>query len=87
MWNWLTLAGYNLVSLGTNLKFYIQPSSGGAFYDVTPLRRVGGTVTPSVPNCFTAAASTLNGGINATVTSLTVASGTNFPIRANQPTY
>ena len=79
MWNWLTLAGYNLVSLGTNLKFYIQPSSGGAFYDVTPLRRIGGTVTPSVPNCFTAAASTLNGGINATVTSLTVASGTNFP--------
>lgn len=79
LWNWLTLAGYNLTSLGTNLKFYIQPSVGGAFYDVTPLRRVGGTVTPAVPNCFTAAASTLSTGINATATSLTVASGTNFP--------
>lgn len=79
LWNWYTLAGYNLLALGTHLKYYIQASSGGAFYDVTPLRRIGGTVTPAVPNCFTAAASTLNGGINATVTSLTVTSGTNFP--------
>jgi len=73
LWNWVTLAGYNLVGLGTNLKFYIQPSSGGAFYDVTPLRTVAGT--PS----FTAAYSTLSSGISATATSLTVASGTNFP--------
>jgi hypothetical protein len=79
LWNWITLAGYNLAGLGTNLKFYIQPSAGGAFYDVTPLRRVGGTVTPAVANCFTAAYSTLSSGINATATSLTLASGTNFP--------
>ena len=79
LWNWVTLAGYNLVGLGTNLKFYIQPSSGGSFYDVTPLRYVGGTLTPAVANCFTAAYSTLSSGINATDTSLTVASGTNFP--------
>ena len=79
LWNWFTLAGYNLLGLGTNLKFYIQQSSGGTFYDVTPLRRIGGTVTPAVPNCFTAAYSTLSSGINATDTSLTVASGTNFP--------
>jgi hypothetical protein len=38
MWNWINLAGYNLLSLGTNLKFYIQNSSGGAFNDVTPIR-------------------------------------------------
>lgn len=36
--NWLTLAGYNLVGLGTNLKFYIQTSTNGTFYDVTPIR-------------------------------------------------
>jgi hypothetical protein len=79
LWNWATLAGNNLLGLGTNLKFYIQQSSGGSFYDVTPLRRIGGTVTPTVANCFTAAYSTLSSGINATDTSLTVASGTNFP--------
>ena len=38
MWNWINLIGYNLLSLGTNLKFYIQNSSGGAFNDVTPIR-------------------------------------------------
>jgi len=38
IWNWINLAGYNLLSLGTNLKFYIQNSSGGAFNDVTPIR-------------------------------------------------
>ena len=38
LWNWLTLAGYNLVGLGTHLKFYIQTSPNGTFYDVTPIR-------------------------------------------------
>ena len=38
MWNWVTLSGYNLLSLGSNLKFYIQNSTGGNFYDVTPIR-------------------------------------------------
>lgn len=38
MWNWLNLAGYNLLSVGTNLKYYIQTSGGGALHDVTPLR-------------------------------------------------
>ena len=28
LWNWINLAGYNLLSLGTSLKFYIQNSSG-----------------------------------------------------------
>jgi hypothetical protein len=40
MWNWLTLAGNNLLGLGTNLKFYIQNSTGGNFYDVTPIREI-----------------------------------------------
>jgi len=38
MWNWVTLSGYNLLSMGTNLKYYIQNGPGGNFYDVTPLR-------------------------------------------------
>jgi hypothetical protein len=38
LWNWFNLAGYNLLSLGTNLKFYIQNGFGGTYYDVTPLR-------------------------------------------------
>ena len=38
LFNWLNLAGYNLLGLGTNLKFYIQNSAGGTLYDVTPIR-------------------------------------------------
>lgn len=38
LWNWVTLAGFNLLGLGTNLKYYIQQSTGGTFYDVTPIR-------------------------------------------------
>jgi len=36
LWNWVTLAGANLVGVGTNLKFYI--TQGGAYYDITPIR-------------------------------------------------
>ena len=38
LWAWLNLAGYNLLGLGTNLKYYIQNGIGGQFNDVTPLR-------------------------------------------------
>ena len=38
MWNWNTLAGKNLLALGTNLKYYIQNGPDGSFYDVTPIR-------------------------------------------------
>jgi hypothetical protein len=38
LWNWINLTGYNLLSVGTNLKYYIQNSSGGAYNDVTPIR-------------------------------------------------
>lgn len=34
--NWITLRGFNLAGVGTNLKFYIE--NGGAYYDVTPIR-------------------------------------------------
>jgi hypothetical protein len=35
LWNWVTLAGQNLMGVGTNLKFYIE--NGGAYYDITPV--------------------------------------------------
>jgi hypothetical protein len=38
LWNWINLTGYNLLGVGTNLKYYIQNSSGGAYNDVTPIR-------------------------------------------------
>jgi hypothetical protein len=38
LWNWLNLAGYNLLGVGTNLKYYIQSTAGGNFYDITPIR-------------------------------------------------
>jgi len=36
LWNWVTLAGDNLIGVGTNLKFYI--SLGGLYNDITPIR-------------------------------------------------
>jgi hypothetical protein len=38
LWNWVTLSGFNLMGVGTNLKYYIQQTAGGDFYDITPLR-------------------------------------------------
>ena len=47
LWNWVTLAGENLVGVGTNLYFYIL--SGGVYYDITPIRK-----TVTLTNPFTA---------------------------------
>ena len=44
LWNWINLTGYNLLSVATNLKFYIQNSAGGAYNDVTPIRLTRATV-------------------------------------------
>ena len=44
IWNWVTLAGQNLLGVGTNLKFYIE--QGGLYYDITPTR---GTATLNNP--------------------------------------
>ena len=45
MWNWNTLAGTNLLALGTNLKYYIQNGPDGNFYDITPIRDTATGVT------------------------------------------
>lgn len=52
MWNWLNLAGYNLLSIGTNVKYYIQNGTNGDSYDVTPLRTTttAGEVTFAASN-------------------------------------
>jgi len=52
LWNWITLSSYNLLGVGTNLKFYIQNGSGGTFYDITPLRltTAAGDVTFAATN-------------------------------------
>jgi hypothetical protein len=57
LWNWVTLAGRNLVGVGTSLKMYIQ--NGGAYYDITPFR-----VTQTLTNPF----ATVSGSRIVTVT-------------------
>ena len=71
LWNWVTLAGQNLLGIGTTVKFYIE--NGGSYYDVTPIR-----AEDTLTNPFTTGYSTLSATITAVDTSLTVASGTNF---------
>tara|TARA_R110000822_G_scaffold2075_1_gene9871 strand:+ start:431 stop:2299 length:1869 start_codon:yes stop_codon:yes gene_type:complete len=49
MWNWVTLGGANIISVGTNLKYYLQ--NGGAYYDITPIRSTTtGTATFAATN-------------------------------------
>lgn len=38
LFNWITLRGFNLLGVGTNLKFYVE--DGGTYHDVTPIRTV-----------------------------------------------
>ena len=50
LWNWVTLKQYNLLGVGTNLKFYVE--NGGEYYDITPLKETNtnpsGQITLSV---------------------------------------
>jgi hypothetical protein len=55
LWNWVTLGFENLLAVGTNLKFYIE--RGGAYYDITPIRR---TVTLTNPFTTNTTAGTAN---------------------------
>ena len=52
LFDWVSPAGNNYLSIGTTLKFYIQNSSGGNFNDVTPIRAVtaAGAVTFAASN-------------------------------------
>jgi hypothetical protein len=68
MWNWITLSGYNLLSLGTNLKYYIQNGPGGNFYDVTPITGVPPAAMSVGSNAFTTTASSSGTARYVTVT-------------------
>ena len=59
LFNWVTLSGYNLLGVGTNLKFYIQNGTIGIFYDITPIRLVDSVAA----NAFT----TVNASTTVTV--------------------
>ena len=50
LFNWVTLGGLNLISVGTNLKYYVQ--RGGQYYDITPIRATtaAGDVTFAASN-------------------------------------
>lgn len=60
LWNWVTLAGANLMGVGTESKFYIE--QGGSYYDITPLRTTNLLGTDPF--------STVNGSPTVTVTDL-----------------
>ena len=70
---WVALDGDEYIGWGTSQKYYIY--AGSVFNDVTPIRATtaAGDVT------FSAAKNTLNGGISATATTLTLTSATGFP--------
>jgi hypothetical protein len=51
LWNWVTLAGQNLLGIGTSLKFYVE--NGGAYYDITPIRTENTLTNPFATNTAT----------------------------------
>lgn len=71
---WIALDGNEYIGWGTSLKYYIL--AAGEFRDITPIRETtaAGDVT------FAAAKNTLNGGITATDTTLTLTSVSGFPV-------
>ena len=71
---WVTLAGFYVLGLGTNLKYYAYV--GGTYFDITPIRVV--LSLPADP--FYPIYSTLSAGISASATSFDVTSGTSFTL-------
>lgn len=69
---WISLSGYYLLGIGTNLKYYIQV--GNVFYDITPIRLDLTLGADPVYPIYGSLAS----NISATDTTITVASGTAF---------
>jgi len=76
IWSWLdgdAGSGNTYVGVGTNTKYYIY--FGGIYNDITPIVQ-----TDTLSNPISTAYSTLNGGINTSVTTLTLTSAASFPI-------
>ena len=57
LWNWVTLKGFNIAGVGTNLKFYLE--NGGAYYDITPIREINGNTPSAGPPVINASTITL----------------------------
>jgi hypothetical protein len=57
LWNWVTLRSYNLMGVGTNLKFYVE--DGGDYYDITPIREINGNTPSAGPPVVNASTITL----------------------------
>jgi len=55
LWNWVTLAGANLMGVGTTSKMYIEVS--GSYYDITPIR-----AEHTLTNPFATSTATNSGG-------------------------
>jgi hypothetical protein len=64
LWNWVTLAGQNLLGVGTSSKFYIE--NGGAYFDITPIRAEDTQTNP-----FTTNTATNSGGYTTVVVTAT----------------
>ena len=79
LWNWITLAGANLLGVGTNLKFYIE--QGGYYNDITPLRVVPAPTINSNPfagngTTTVTVTDTAHGGITGDFVTFSGATGT-----------
>lgn len=57
LWNWVTLKNYNLMGVGTNLKFYVE--DGGEYYDITPIRETNTNPANQITLAITSGLSTL----------------------------
>jgi len=55
LWNWVTLAGANLMGVGTTSKMYIE--NAGSYYDITPIR-----AEDTLTNPFATSTATNSGG-------------------------
>jgi len=73
LWNWITLAGSNLVGIGTNLKFYIE--YGSVYYDITPIKKITGNTGSAGPPVITASTITLTASGTVLTVSDSAASG------------
>jgi hypothetical protein len=60
LFNWITLAGFNLMGVGTNLKYYIQQTTNGTFYDVTPIRKTSTVASNAFTTVNTSTTVTVN---------------------------
>jgi hypothetical protein len=77
LWNWVTLKQFNLMGVGTNLKFYVE--DGGEYYDITPLREINGNTPSAGPPVINASTITLT----ASGTVLTISDSAADSLQAN----